>query len=53
MERGMAAQELADRAGISRTRLHNIEKGAAEPKIGARLFAGRQSRGKVRLGTTI
>ena len=34
MERGMTAQELADRAGISRTTLHNIEKGAPGPEIG-------------------
>ncbi|MFW5816646.1 MAG: helix-turn-helix transcriptional regulator [Wenzhouxiangella sp.] len=33
-ERGMTAQELADRAGISRTTLHNIEKGAPGPEIG-------------------
>ena len=30
-ERGMTAQELADRAGISRTTLYNIEKGARRP----------------------
>lgn len=35
MERGMTAQELADRAGISRTTLYNIEKGAPGPEIGA------------------
>jgi len=35
MERGMTAQELADRAGISRTTLYKIEKGAAGPEIGA------------------
>ncbi len=34
MERGMTAQELADRAGISRTTLHNIEKGAPGVEIG-------------------
>lgn len=34
MERGMTAQELADRVGISRTTLHNIEKGAPGPEIG-------------------
>ncbi|MGY6553044.1 MAG: helix-turn-helix transcriptional regulator [Wenzhouxiangella sp.] len=34
MERGMTAQELADRAGISRTTLHNIEKGAPGAEIG-------------------
>lgn len=33
-ERGMTAQELADRAGISRTTLYNIEKGAAGPEVG-------------------
>ncbi|OSQ37621.1 helix-turn-helix transcriptional regulator [Thalassospira sp. MCCC 1A01428] len=33
-ERNMTAQELADRAGISRTTLHNIEKGAPGPEIG-------------------
>ena len=33
-ERGMTAQELADRAGISRTTLYNIEKGAPGPEIG-------------------
>ncbi|MCB2054908.1 MAG: helix-turn-helix transcriptional regulator [Geminicoccaceae bacterium] len=33
-ERGMTAQELADRAGISRTTLHNIEKGAPSPEVG-------------------
>ena len=35
MERGMTAQELADRVGISRTTLHNIEKGAPGAEIGA------------------
>lgn len=35
MERGMTAQELADRAGISRTTLHNIERGAPGAEIGA------------------
>ena len=34
-ERGMTAQELADRAGISRTTLYNIEKGAPGPVIGS------------------
>ena len=34
MERGMTAQELADRAGISRTTLHGIEKGAPGAEIG-------------------
>lgn len=33
-ERGMTAQDLADRAGISRTTLYNIEKGAPGPEIG-------------------
>jgi len=33
-EHGMTAQELADRAGISRTTLYNIEKGAPGPEIG-------------------
>lgn len=33
-ERGLTAQELADRAGISRTTLSNIEKGAPGPEIG-------------------
>ncbi|MDF2365656.1 helix-turn-helix domain-containing protein [Sneathiella sp.] len=33
-ERGMTAQELADRAGISRTTLYNIEKGAPGPEVG-------------------
>ena len=33
-ERGITAQELADRAGISRTTLHNIEKGAPGVEIG-------------------
>jgi DNA-binding XRE family transcriptional regulator len=30
----MTAQDLADRANISRTTLHNIEKGAPGPEIG-------------------
>ncbi|MEX0694960.1 MAG: helix-turn-helix domain-containing protein [Rhodospirillales bacterium] len=34
MERDMTAQDLADRAGISRTTLYNIEKGAPGPEIG-------------------
>ncbi|MDF1778133.1 MAG: helix-turn-helix domain-containing protein [Rhizobiaceae bacterium] len=34
IERNMTAQELADRAGISRTTLYNIEKGAPGPEIG-------------------
>lgn len=33
-ERNMTAQELADRAGISRTTLYNIEKGEPGPEIG-------------------
>ena len=33
-ERGLTAQELADRAGISRTTLSSIEKGALGPEIG-------------------
>lgn len=33
-ERKLKAQELADRAGISRTTLYNIEKGAPGPEIG-------------------
>jgi len=33
-ERGLTAQELADRAGISRTTLSSIEKGSAGPEIG-------------------
>ncbi|MBU0832325.1 MAG: helix-turn-helix domain-containing protein [Alphaproteobacteria bacterium] len=33
-ERGLTAQELADRAGISRTTLFNIEKGSPGPEIG-------------------
>lgn len=33
-ERKLTAQELADRAGISRTTLSNIEKGAPGPEIG-------------------
>jgi len=33
-ERGLTAQELADRAGISRTTLSSIEKGAPGPEIG-------------------
>lgn len=34
IERGLTAQALADRAGISRTTLSSIEKGAAGPEIG-------------------
>ena len=34
IERGMTAQDLADRAGISRTTLFNIEKGASGAEIG-------------------
>ena len=34
LERGLTAQDLADRAGISRTTLSNIEKGAAGPEVG-------------------
>jgi DNA-binding XRE family transcriptional regulator len=33
-ERSLTAQELADRAGISRTTLSSIEKGAPGPEIG-------------------
>ncbi|CDZ32413.1 Transcriptional regulator, XRE family [Neorhizobium galegae bv. officinalis] len=33
-ERDLTAQELADRAGISRTTLSSIEKGAPGPEIG-------------------
>ncbi len=33
-DRGLTAQELADRAGISRTTLSSIEKGAPGPEIG-------------------
>lgn len=33
-ERSMTAQELAERAGISRTTLHNIEKGEPGPEVG-------------------
>ena len=33
-KRGPTAQELADRAGISRTTLSSIEKGAPGPEIG-------------------
>jgi|GEM_PF-675190 len=33
-ERGLTAQELADRAGISRTTLSSIEKGAQGPEVG-------------------
>jgi DNA-binding XRE family transcriptional regulator len=33
-ERGLTAQELADRAGISRTTLSSIEKGTPGPEIG-------------------
>lgn len=32
--RGLTAQELADRAGISRTTLSSIERGAPSPEIG-------------------
>lgn len=35
MERGITAQELADRAGISRTTLYKIEKGVPGAEIGA------------------
>ena len=34
IERGMTAQDLAERAGIGRTTLHSIEKGAPGPEIG-------------------
>jgi len=34
IERGMTAQDLAERAGISRTTLYSIEKGAPGPEIG-------------------
>lgn len=34
-ERNMTAQELAERAGISRTTLYNIEKGEPGPEIGS------------------
>lgn len=34
IERGMTAQSLAERAGISRTTLYSIEKGAPGPEIG-------------------
>lgn len=34
IERGLTAQELADRAGISRTTLFSIEKGAPGPEVG-------------------
>jgi DNA-binding XRE family transcriptional regulator len=34
MERRMTAQDPADRVGISRTTLHNIERGASGSKIG-------------------
>jgi len=34
IERGMTAQDLADRAGISRTTLYSIEKGASAPEVG-------------------
>lgn len=34
MERRMTAQDLANRVGISRTTLYNIEKGAPGPEIG-------------------
>ncbi|TVS19131.1 MAG: XRE family transcriptional regulator [Gammaproteobacteria bacterium] len=33
-ERGMTAQELADRAGISRTTLYSIERGSTGPEVG-------------------
>lgn len=33
-ERGLTAQNLAERAGISRTTLSSIEKGAPGPEIG-------------------
>lgn len=33
-ERGLTAQDLSDRAGISRTTLSSIEKGAPGPEIG-------------------
>jgi transcriptional regulator with XRE-family HTH domain len=33
-ERGLTAQELADRAGISRTTLSSIEKGAPGAEVG-------------------
>jgi DNA-binding XRE family transcriptional regulator len=33
-ERGLTAQELADRAGVSRTTLSTIEKGSPAPEIG-------------------
>ncbi len=33
-ERGMTAQELADRAGISRTTLYSIEKGDPGSEVG-------------------
>jgi len=33
-ERSMTAQELAERAGISRTTLYNIEKGQPGPEVG-------------------
>ena len=34
-QRNMTAQDLADRAGISRTTLYNIEKGEPGPEIGS------------------
>ena len=34
IERGMTAQDLADRAGISRATLHTIEKGKPGSEIG-------------------
>lgn len=34
MERGMTAQELANRAGISRSTLYKIEKGEPGPEVG-------------------
>lgn len=33
-DRGLTAQEFADRAGISRTTLHRIENRALSPEIG-------------------
>lgn len=34
IERGLTMQDLADRAGISRTTLFSIEKGAPGPEVG-------------------
>lgn len=34
LERGLTAQELADRAGVSRTTLSSIEKGAPGVEVG-------------------